>query len=159
MSNFKLFRGYLDEPGRMTDNNSNQNGVFIQAFEPMRQNRFLIIFPEIFNISPYLVRMASRPTATFNDGLVRWDDMQFTLHDPISPSMSQTIYELIGTEILYSPMVIKLQMLGPVGDKIEQWTIKGAFINSANFGDLSFDSNEPATVELTLSYDYAILEF
>jgi hypothetical protein len=66
MSNFKLFRGYLDEPGRMTDNNSNQNGVFIPAFEPMRQNRFLIIFPEIFNISPYLVRMASRTTATFN---------------------------------------------------------------------------------------------
>jgi hypothetical protein len=50
-------------------------------------------------------------------------------------------------------------MLGPVGDKIEQWTLKGAFISQANFGDLSFDSNEPATIELTLTYDYAILEF
>ena len=27
-------------------------------------------------------------------------------------------------------------MLGPVGDKIEQWTLKGAFINSAAFNDL-----------------------
>ena len=50
-------------------------------------------------------------------------------------------------------------MLGPVGDKIEQWKIKGAFIQQANFGDVSFDSNEPATIELTLSYDYAILEY
>jgi hypothetical protein len=50
-------------------------------------------------------------------------------------------------------------MLGPVGDKIEQWKLKGAFIVSANFGDVSFDSNEPATIELTLAYDYAILEF
>jgi hypothetical protein len=158
MSNFKLFRGYLDEPGRMTDNNSNQNGVFIPAFEPMRQNRFLIIFPEIFNISPYLVRMASRPTATFNDGLVRWDDMQFTLHDPISPSMSQTIYELIGTEILYSPMVIKLQMLGPVGDIISDWSIWGA-INSADFGDLDYSSDELADVTLNMSVSNVILNY
>ena len=46
-----------------------------------------------------------------------------------------------------------------IGDKIEQWKLKGAFISQANFGDLAFDSNEPATIELTLSYDYAILEF
>jgi hypothetical protein len=50
-------------------------------------------------------------------------------------------------------------MLGPVGDKIEQWKLKGAFIQSANFNDLDFSSNDAADIELTLSYDYAILEF
>jgi hypothetical protein len=50
-------------------------------------------------------------------------------------------------------------MLGPVGDKIEQWKLKGAFIQAANFNDLDFTSNDPADIELTLSYDYAILEF
>ena len=50
-------------------------------------------------------------------------------------------------------------MLVPVGDKIEQWTLKGAFISQANFGDLDFSSNDTATIELTLTYDYAILEF
>jgi hypothetical protein len=50
-------------------------------------------------------------------------------------------------------------MLGPVGDKIEQWKLKGAFILQANFGDLDFTSNEVATITLTLSYDYAILEY
>jgi hypothetical protein len=51
-------------------------------------------------------------------------------------------------------------MLGPVGDKIEQWTLKGAFITQANFGDLDWATGtDPATIELTISYDYAILEF
>ena len=50
-------------------------------------------------------------------------------------------------------------MLGPVGDKIEQWTLKGAFITNAAFNDLDWASNDPAEITLTLSYDYAILEF
>jgi hypothetical protein len=55
---------------------------------------------------------------------------------------------------------LNFYMLGPVGDKIEKWTIMGAFISRAAFGELDFSSeNEPATIELTLTYDYAILEY
>ena len=54
---------------------------------------------------------------------------------------------------------VNFYMLGPVGDKIEQWTLKGAFINNAVFNDLDWSSNDPAEISLTLSYDYAILEF
>jgi hypothetical protein len=43
--------------------------------------------------------------------------------------------------------------------KLSNGNFKGAFIQQANFGDVAFDSNEPATIELTLSYDYAILEY
>ena len=50
-------------------------------------------------------------------------------------------------------------MLGPVGDKVEEWTLKGAMIQSANFGDMSWDANEPNDITLTLRYDYAILQF
>jgi hypothetical protein len=50
-------------------------------------------------------------------------------------------------------------LLGPVGDKIEQWTIKGAFITSANFGELDWASNDPVSIELTLTFDYAVLEY
>ena len=44
-------------------------------------------------------------------------------------------------------------------NKIEQWTLKGAFIASVNFNDLDFSSNDPADIEVTLAYDYAILEY
>jgi hypothetical protein len=55
---------------------------------------------------------------------------------------------------------VDFYMLGPVGDKIEQWKLKGAFITSANFGDLDWsNSTDPTTITLELTYDYAILEF
>jgi len=40
-----------------------------------------------------------------------------------------------------------------------KWTLKGAFITTAAFGDLDWSSNDPAEITITLSYDYAILEF
>jgi len=102
-------------------------------------------------------------------GKGEWQDITITLYDPIVPSAAQSVMEWIrlGHESItgrrgYADFYKKdldFYMLGPVGDKIEQWKIKGAFIQQANFGDVSFDSNEPATIELTLSYDYAILEY
>jgi hypothetical protein len=137
---------------------------------------------EIDGIPSYLVKAAARPSIQFEtivldhinikrklQGKGDWQDINITLYDPIVPSGAQSVREWVrlGHESItgrrgyadFYKKDITFYMLGPVGDKIEQWTIKGAFIQSANFGDLSFDSNEPATIELTLSYDYAILEF
>ena len=54
---------------------------------------------------------------------------------------------------------ISFNVLGPVGDKVEEWTLKGTQIQSANFGDLDWSVSEPADITLTLHYDYAILQF
>jgi hypothetical protein len=137
---------------------------------------------EIENIPSYLVKAANRPTIQFETitldhinvkrklkGKGEWQDVSITLYDPIVPSAAQAVMDWVrlGHESItgrdgyadFYKKDITFYMLGPVGDKIEQWTLKGAFISQANFGDLSFDSNEPATIELTLAYDYAILEF
>jgi hypothetical protein len=51
-------------------------------------------------------------------------------------------------------------MLGPVGDVIEEWKLMGAFITNANFGDLDWsNATDPASITLTLSMDYCILEY
>ena len=42
---------------------------------------------------------------------------------------------------------------------VEEWTLKGAFIQDAQFGDLDFGSSDPVEITLTLRYDYAILQF
>jgi hypothetical protein len=137
---------------------------------------------EIENIPSYLVKAANRPTIQFETvtldhinvkrklkGKGEWQDITITLYDPIVPSGAQAVMEWIrlGHESItgrdgyadFYKKDVDFYLLGPVGDKIEQWKLKGAFISQANFGDLAFDSNEPATIELTLSYDYAILEF
>jgi hypothetical protein len=153
--------------------------MFYTNFEPKMKNRYVM---EIENIPSYLVKAANRPTIQFETitldhinvkrklkGKGEWQDITITLYDPIVPSAAQAVMDWVrlGHESItgrdgyadFYKKDITFYMLGPVGDKIEQWTLKGAFISQANFGDLSFDSNEPATIELTLSYDYAILEF
>jgi hypothetical protein len=70
-----------------------------------------------------------------------------------------------GVRTVESPSVSPLRILssnvlGPVGDKVEEWTLKGAFITSADFGEMDWtDSGEPATISLTLSVDYCILQY
>jgi hypothetical protein len=143
------------------------------------KNRYVM---EIDGIQSYLVKAAARPSIQFEvitldhinvkrklKGKGEWQDITITLFDPIVPSGAQSVMEWVrlshesitgrdGYADFYKKD-IDFYMLGPVGDKIEQWKLKGAFISQANFGDVAFDSNEPATIELTLAYDYAILEF
>ena len=54
---------------------------------------------------------------------------------------------------------LTFQVLGPVGDIVEEWLLKGAFIQTANFNDLDYSSSDPVDISLTLRYDYAILQF
>jgi hypothetical protein len=55
---------------------------------------------------------------------------------------------------------VTINVLGPVGDKVEEWTLKGAWILNANFNDLDWsNTTDPAEITLTLRYDYAILQF
>lgn len=153
--------------------------MFYTNFEPKMKNRYVM---EIGEIPSYLVKAANRPTIQFETitldhinvkrklkGKGEWQDLTITLFDPIVPSGAQHVMDWIrlshesitgrdGYADFYKKD-ITFYMLGPVGDKIEQWTLKGAFISQANFGDLDFSSNDPATIELTLTYDYAILEF
>jgi len=153
--------------------------MFYTNFEPKMKNRYVM---EIDSIPSYLVKAANRPTIQFEtisldhinvkrklQGKADWQDLTITLYDPIVPSAAQKVMDWIrlGHESItgrrgyadFYKKDITFYLLGPVGDKIEQWTLKGAFIQQANFGELDFSSNEVATIELTLSYDYAILEF
>ena len=157
------------------------NDMFFTNFEPKMKNRYYMEFTDV-NLPAYLVKAANRPTINFEtikldhiniyrklQGKGEWQDISITLYDPIVPSAAQGVMDWVrlGHESItgrrgyaeFYKKDIQFYMLGPVGDKIEQWTLKGAFIQAANFGDLSFDSNEPAQIELTLSYDYAILEY
>ena len=49
---------------------------------------------------------------------------------------------------------ITFNVLGPVGDKVEEWTLKGAFVAQANFNSMDWSNGEPVMVNVTLSYDY-----
>ena len=153
--------------------------IMFTPFEPKVKNRFIMY---IEGVPAYLIKATNRPTITFEEieldhintkryvkGKGAWEQLEVTLYDPIVPSGAQAVMEWVRLHkesvtgrVGYSDFYkkdITFNVLGPVGDKVEEWTLKGTMIQSANFGDMAWDSNEPADITLTLRYDYAILQF
>ena len=136
----------------------------------------------IDGIPAYLIKTANRPTISFEEvelnhmnvkrfvkGKATWETIEITMYDPVVPSAAQAAMEWIrlshesvtgrdGYSDFYKKDV-DFQVLGPVGDVVEQWKLKGTWIQSANFNDLDFASSDPIDISVTLRYDYAILEF
>ena len=155
------------------------NEIMFTPFEPKLQNRFIL---QIDGIPAYVIKTANRPQITFDEvelahmnvvryvkGKGKWASMQFTMYDPIVPSAAQSIMEWVrlGHESVtgrdgyadFYKKDITINVLGPVGDIVEEWTLKGAWIQDATFGPLTFEGNAPAEITVTLRYDYAILQF
>ena len=155
------------------------NQAMFTPFEPKLKNRFVM---SIDGIPAYLIKTAARPSITFEEvelnhmnvkrflkGKGTWDTIEITMYDPVVPSAAQAVMEWIrlshesvtgrdGYSDFYKKDV-NIKVLGPVGDVVEQWTLKGTWIQAANFNDLDFASSDPVEIEVTLRYDYAILEF
>ena len=153
--------------------------IMYTAFEPKVANRFIMY---IEGIPSYLIKAANRPGITFGDvvldhinverklkGKGRWDDVTISLYDPIVPSGAQAVMEWVrlshesvtgrdGYSDFYKKD-ITFNALGPVGDKVEEWTLKGAYIAAVNNGDFDWATEDAINIQLTLKYDYAILQF
>lgn len=155
------------------------NEIFFTAFEPKVQNRFIFY---IDGIPSYLIRTVSAPG--FSDspitlhhintyrklrGKREWNDMSLTLYNPITPSGEQAVmewarlgYESVSGRAGYSDFYkkdITLNLIGPPGDIIGEWIIKGALISDVSFGDYDWSSGEAVDINMTLAMDYCILNF
>jgi hypothetical protein len=103
-------------------------------------------------------------------GKTVWGDVQMTLFDPITPSGAQSVMEWVrlhhesvtgrdGYSDFYKKDLV-LDVLGPVGDVVSEWILKGAFIKDANFGDYNWDTADTAVnITMTVAVDYCILNF
>ena len=153
--------------------------IMFTPFEPKLKNRFIM---NIDGIPAYLINTANRPSIQFDEvvlehmnvtryvkGKGRWQPIEITLYDPVVPSAAQSVMEWVrlshesvtgrdGYSDFYKKEVT-FQLLGPVGDVVEEWVLKGCFIESATFNDLDFASSDPVDVTLSLKYDYAVLQF
>ena len=155
------------------------NQMMFTAFEPKLQNRFLM---DIDGIPGYLIKKVSRPNFTTNTvvldhinikrrikGKASWENISCDLYDPVTPSGGQAVMEWVrlshesvtgrdGYSDFYKKDV-RIQTLGPVGDIVEEWILKGAFVESANFGEMDWRSDAPANININIAMDYAILNF
>ena len=155
------------------------NQAMFTPFEPKLKNRFVM---SVDGIPAYLIKTTGRPSISFEEvelnhlnvkrfvkGKATWETVEMTLYDPVVPSAAQAVmewvrlsHESVTGRDGYSDFYKKdctVQMLGPVGDIVEEWTLKGAWIKTANFGTLDQTVNDPVEITVSLRYDYAILQF
>ena len=156
------------------------NEIFFTAFEPKQANRFILYMD---GIPSFIIKGISAISLTQGEVILNhinvlrkvkgksvWNDVTMTLFDPITPSGAQVVMEWVrlGHESVtgrdgYSDFYKKdltVNVLGPVGDIVSEWILKGAFIKEATFGDYNWDTeNEAKQIELTLGLDYAVLNF
>ena len=107
----------------------------------------------------------------FVAGKHTWEPMALTVEDDVTGSASTVIQAqlqkqqwLIGAEgqwlaaagegSLYK-FVTYLDMLDGNDQVIEKWTVEGCFIESADYGELSYEANEKVTIALSISFDHA----
>jgi hypothetical protein len=153
--------------------------LFFTAFEPKMKNRFVLYMD---GIPSYIVKKVARPTIKqdakpldhinlqrYVKGKTTWGSMAMELYDPIVPSGAQAVMEWVRLHhesvtgrdgyLEFYKKDLTLNVLGPVGDKVEEWIIKGAQITEVNFGDLDWSTDDVMSFSLTVQPDYCVLNF
>ena len=156
------------------------NEIFFTAFEPKQTNRFIMY---IDGVPSYMIRELGEIAIEQGEvvlnhinvqrkvkGKSTWNDVTMTLFDPITPSGAQATmewvrlhHESVTGRDGYSDFYKKdltINVLGPVGDVVSEWILKGAFIKNATFSGFNWDDEGTAsTIALTVGIDYAVLNF
>ena len=158
----------------------NPNEIFYTAFEPKQANRFILYMD---GMPSYILKGVS--AVTLNQGVVTlnhmnverkvkgksvWQNVTLTLFDPITPSGAQATmewvrlhHESVTGRDGYSDFYKKdltINVLGPVGDIVSEWILKGAFVVNTNFGEYNWDTVDTAiNLTIEVAIDYAVLNF
>ena len=155
------------------------NEIFFTPFEPKQQNRFVLY---VDGFPAYLIKgmgavTVSQGTVNLNHiniqrnikGKTTWGTISMTLFDAITPSGAQSVmewvrlhHESVTGRDGYSDFYKKdltVNVLGPVGDVVSEWIIKGAFITEASFGEYNYDNEGAVELSMTVQPDYCVLNF
>jgi len=149
------------------------------SWEPVKAHQFIM---SIGDIPAFLIKASAKPSIANGEialdhinvqryvkGRSVWNTITVSVYDAIVPSGAQAVIDWIrlhhesatgrdGYSSFYKKE-IKLRQLSPLGEVIEEWILKGAYIVDANFGSLDWSSEEVVMIEMTLRYDWAFLSF
>ena len=173
--------GKTEFPKDVSKTAKDRNVLFSNAFtwEPKYQHKFIMT---IGGIPTFLIKSSAKPQAENGEiildhinvqrkvkGKTKWNSLEITLYDAITPSGAQVVMEWFrahhesatgrdGYSSFYKKD-LTLEQLDGMGNTIEEWTIKGAFIQSCNWGALDWSVEDVQVITATLTYDYAFMHF
>jgi hypothetical protein len=112
---------------------------------------------------------------TFNyPGRITWDPVEVTIVDPVLPDASEILVKILqgsGYTIPSSPNAAltsfsransqgalglpRLAQIDAAGNQLDEWTLKNAWIERVDFGQLDYTNEEMVNITLSIRYDYA----
>jgi hypothetical protein len=123
----------------------------IKGYDPKRSNRFMVEFPQEYNIPSWSIRKINKPK--FIDG--KWKNIHIEFYDTISPSISHILSNAFLP--MKKHIYFKIKTLDPTGVVVEEWVIISDRLSSINFGDFDYDIDEPLKIHLTITPSNCIL--
>lgn len=169
------------------------------AQDPKRKFRFKVLFgggtsPETANQVIWWAKQVDKPKMTVQGsehkfmghtfkypGSVKWEDVNLTLVDPVSPDAAKQTLEImsqagyvfpeggyVDNSTLAMNTMNKAKAVAAVGtfqiiqidadgNNVETWTLHNPFFTAVNFSELSYDSDDLSEIQLTVMYDWAKL--
>ena len=156
------------------------NELMYTKFTPQTPNRFIVY---IDGIPSYMIKKIKFPNIEAGQinldhinvtqkmkGKSLWGDLTMTMYNPIVPSGAQTIMQWVrsghdsatgrdGYADFYKKD-FSIIMLGPVGDKVSEWSVIGAWVKSADWGEGDWSiSDQAVEINCTLVVDRCILRY
>jgi hypothetical protein len=160
---------------------ADDNEIFQRAYswEPKKSHQFIMY---IGGVPSYLIKSSAKPQISNGEialdhinvkryvkGKSVWNTITVSLYDAIVPSGAQAVMEWVrlhhesatgrdGYATFYKKDVT-IHQLSPLGEVIEEWILHGTYITDSNFGTLDWGSEDVVSIEMTLRYDWAFLNF
>tara|TARA_R100000152_G_C6774449_1_gene202229 strand:- start:1206 stop:1754 length:549 start_codon:yes stop_codon:yes gene_type:complete len=165
------------------------------SLEPKRMHRWLLYIggepipgstSGTVGIPTYVVKKVDKPKFTVNEtphsffghkfyypGNVEWQDMSFTLVDPIDPDVSKKLYDALISGGYAGPEsqpvstvsknrlvsafgnIITLQQLDPNNTVLDQFQLINPWVKNVEFGSLDYESDALVEISVTVRYDWA----
>lgn len=151
--------------------------------EPKRKFRWVMY---IGGIPQWVIKTTDKPSYEVTEvehqyinhtfwypGRVRWNEINLTLIDPVTPDASKTLENILYDSGYHFPEDpndvstiskanavgalgnVAIVQLGPEGEEIERWELTNPWIRNTKFGNLDYSADEMVEIELTLRFDYA----
>jgi hypothetical protein len=136
------------------------NNVFI-PYEPKKTNRFIVRFPKSFNLPEWVCFETSRPTLRIVGEAknVIWDDLVVKMYDPIGPSTTKALMDLVYENKIIDKFSFDIEMLDPTGVVVEKWQLDNCEFKSIEFGNLSYNNDESVKCIITIKLKDVVLLF
>jgi hypothetical protein len=155
--------------------------------EPKRKFRWVLSVGD-GTIPAWVIKKVTKPTFTVSEvkhsfinhsfyypGRVEYNEVEFTLVDPVDPDMASNIlqiimdsgYKLPETMDIAKQTITKgeavaslnhcyIQQIASDASIIEQWDLTNAWVKEVNFGDLDYESDDINEITVKMRYDYAV---